>query len=209
MHRGGWPGPVHVSFPKDVFSAETEPPDRYEPVNVCVPLERPEPDPARVARAAEMFLAAKKPILLAEGGVQWSDACEELRALAETAGSPVITTDSARGAVPEDHPLSFGVVGSLGNITACEALRGADLVVGIGTRFSDVSTVEWTLIGEGVLIIQVDVDPGEIGRQYPCAYGIQGDARRFLTAFLAEAESRGAGLGGSGRRWRPSRVSGG
>lgn len=118
MHRGGWLGPVHVSFPKDVFSAEAEPPDRYEPVNVCVPLERPEPDPNRVERAAEMFLAAKKPILLAEGGVQWSDACEELRALAETAGSPVITTDSARGAVPEDHPLSFGVVGSLGNITA-------------------------------------------------------------------------------------------
>ena len=190
---GKRPGPVHLSFPKDVLSAEVQPPQRYEPVDICVPMERPEPDPQRVARAVEMFLSAKKPLLFAGGGVQWSDACEELLAVAETTGAPVVTTDSARGAIPEDHPLSFGVVGSLGRITACEAMRGADLILGIGARFSDISTIEWTLIGKDVPIIQVDLDPTEIGRQYPSAYGIEGDAKRFLASFLTEIEKRGAG----------------
>jgi len=190
---GKRPGPVHLSFPKDVLSAEVQPPQRYEPVDICVPMERPEPDPQRVARAVEMFLSAKKPLLFAGGGVQWSDACEELLAVAETTGAPVVTTDSARGAIPEDHPLSFGVVGSLGRITACEAMRGSDLVLGIGARFSDISTIEWTLIGKDVPIIQVDLDPTEIGRQYPSAYGIEGDAKRFLASFLTEIEKRGAG----------------
>ncbi|MFQ5914028.1 MAG: thiamine pyrophosphate-binding protein [Nitrospinota bacterium] len=190
---GGRPGPVHVSFPKDVLSGEVEPTDRYEPTDVCVPMERPEPDPERVAKAAEMFLAAKNPILLAGGGVQWSDACEELLAVAETTGTPVVTTDSARGAIPEDHPLSFGVVGSLGRVTPCEAMRGSDLVLGTGARFSDLSTIEWSLIGDGVPIIQVDLDPKEIGRQYASAYGIQGDAKRFLAKFLAEVVRRNGG----------------
>ena len=190
---GKRPGPVHLSFPKDVLSAEVQPPQRYEPVDICVPMERPEPDPQRVARAVEMFLSAKKPLLFAGGGVQWSDACEELLAVAETTGAPVVTTDSARGAIPEDHPLSFGVVGSLGRISACEAMRGSDLVLGIGARFSDISTIEWTLIGKDVPIIQVDLDPTEIGRQYPSAYGIEGDAKRFLASFLTEIEKRGAG----------------
>lgn len=189
---GKRPGPVHLSFPKDVLSAEVEPPQHYEPADVCVPMERPEPNPQRVARAAEIFVAAKKPLLFAGGGVQWSDACEELLAVAETTGAPVVTTDSARGVVPEDHPLSFGVVGSLGRISACEAMRGSDLVLGIGTRFSDISTIEWSLIGKDVPIIQVDVDPSEIGRQYPSAYGIEGDAKRFLARFLSEVKGRGS-----------------
>lgn len=187
----GRPGPVHLSFPKDVLSGEVDPPDHYAIVDVCVPMERPEPDPGRVGRAAEMFLAAKRPLLFAGGGVQWSDACEELLALAETTGAPVVTTDSARGAIPEDHPLSFGVVGSLGRVVGCEAMRGSDLVLGIGTRFSDISTIEWSLIGKNVPIIQVDLDPEEIGRQYPSAYGIEGDAKRFLSGFLSEVVKRG------------------
>ena len=187
---GGRPGPVHVSFPKDVQMGEVDPPVDYEPKDVGIPMERPEPDPKRVAQAAEMFLAAKRPLLFAGGGVQWSDAPEELLAVAETTGAPVVTTDSARGAIPEDHPLSFGVVGSLGMITPCEAMRESDLVLGIGARFSDLSTMEWTLIGKDVAIIQVDLDPNEIGRQYPSAYGIQGDAKRFLAAFLAEIQKR-------------------
>lgn len=187
----GRPGPVHLSFPKDVLSGEVDPPDHYEPVDVCVPMERAEPDPGRVGRAAEMFLAAKRPLLFAGGGVQWSDACEELLALAETTGAPVVTTDSARGAIPEDHPLSFGVVGSLGRVSACEAMRGSDLVLGIGTRFSDISTIEWSLIGQDVPVIQVDLDPEEIGRQYPSAYGVEGDAKRFLAGFLSEVMKRG------------------
>ncbi|MFQ5850020.1 MAG: thiamine pyrophosphate-binding protein [Candidatus Binatia bacterium] len=189
----GRPGPVHVSFPKDVLAAEVDPPERYEPVDVRVPMERPESDPVRVAWAVEMFLAAKRPLLFAGGGLQWSDACEELLAVAETTGTPVVTTDSARGAIPEDHPLSFGVVGSLGKVTACEAMRGSDLILGIGVRFSDISTVEWSLIEKGVPIIQVDLDPNEIGRQYPSAYGIEADAKRFLAGFLSEIEKRGTG----------------
>lgn len=188
---GKRPGPVHLSFPKDVLAAEVQAPGRYEPVDVRVPMERPEPDPKRVARAAEMFLAAKRPLLFAGGGVQWSDASEELLAVAETTGAPVVTTDSARGAIPEDHPLSFGVVGSLGRFSACEVMRGSDLVLGVGARFSDISTIEWTLIGKDVPIVQVDLDPGEIGRQYPSAYGIESDAKRFLDRFLSEINKQG------------------
>jgi acetolactate synthase I/II/III large subunit len=189
---GKRPGPVHLSFPKDVLAAEVQPPARYEPRDLSVPMERPEPDMQRVAHAAEIFLGAKKPLLFAGGGVQWSDACGELLAVAESTGVPVVTTDSARGAIPEDHPLSFGVVGSLGRISACEAMRGADLVLGIGARFSDISTIEWTLIGKEASIIQVDLDPKEIGRQYPSAYGIEADAKLFLAAFLSEVKKRGA-----------------
>ncbi len=187
---GGRPGPVHVSFPKDVLSGDARGPEVYEPRDVSVPMERPEPDPERVEKAVEMFMEAENPLLFAGGGVQWSDACEELRAVAETTGAPVVTTDSARGAIHEDHPLSFGVVGSLGKVTPCEAMRNSDLVLGIGARFSDLSTIEWSLIGEGVPIIQVDLDPNEIGRQYPSAYGIEGDARRFLAGFLSEIRNR-------------------
>ena len=96
---------------------------------------------------------------------------------------PVVTTPKGRGNLPEDHPLCFGVVGQTGSVTANKLLFDADVVLAVGARLSDNSTLTWSLINEKAKIIQVDIDDNEMARQYPVTLGVVSDAHSFLESF--------------------------
>ena len=190
--RLGRPGPVHVDIPKDVSLAKVEKPEAVETTKPSPVSRRVWPDPEYVRRACEIFLNAQRPILIAGGGVYWSGGGKALTDVAEALGVPVATTTKGRGNVPEDHPLCLGMVGQYGTITSNKVFRDADAVLAVGCRLSDVSTLTWSLISPGARIIQVDIDPNEMARQYPVDLGILADARSFLECFYeAAAKMRG------------------
>ena len=105
---------------------------------------RAQPDPAAVARAVELVRAARRPMVVAGGGVGYSEGTDALRRLAEATGIPVAETQAGKGSLPYDHPLSLGAVGSTGTTAANAVARVADLVIGVGTRYSDFTTASRT-----------------------------------------------------------------
>jgi len=181
--RLGRPGPVHVDIPKDVSLAKVEKPEAAGTTKPSPIARRVWPDPEFVRRACETFLNAQRPILVAGGGVRWSGGAKALTDLAEALGVPVVSTTKGRGNIPEDHPLCMGMVGQYGTIASNKLLKDADAVLAVGCRLSDVSTLTWSLISPGTRIIQVDIDPNEMARQYPVDLGILADARCFLESF--------------------------
>lgn len=184
----GRPGPVHVNIPKDVQTTVLPPEiDAMETGGDLGPLPRHHPGPARtdVDRVVDLLVGAERPVILAGGGVVWADAASLLVAFSERSGIPVIVTDTARGTIPEDHPHALGPSGLFGFKAASQALRDADVVLGIGTRFPDLSTGNWEFITPSSKVIQNNIDPDEIGRHIPVTVGIVADARRFLEEMLA------------------------
>jgi acetolactate synthase-1/2/3 large subunit len=181
--RTGRPGPVHVDIPKDVSGAIIDNPQALETTKPSFISRRVWPDPDGVKRACEIFFNAQRPILMVGGGVYWAGAAAALTKAAETLGVPVVTTPKGRGNLPEDHPLCFGVVGQTGSVTANKLLFDADVVLAVGARLSDNSTLTWSLINEKAKIIQVDIDDNEMARQYPVTLGIVSDAHSFLESF--------------------------
>ncbi len=193
MATSGQPGPVHLDFPKDLLPqpVEIESSDKSlkGPAKPAYVANRTRPDPEAVERACALLAAAKHPVIIAGRGVIWAQAWDELVALAERLGAPVVTTEMGRGAISEDHPLAVGLIGHFGRTTANEALKRADVVLGLGCRFLNVSTINWSLIGEECKIIQVEAEPLEIGRQYSVEVGIASCSGMFLRDALAYCES--------------------
>ena len=179
LATSGRPGVAQLTLPKDVLSQEAggaAPRAQGE-----VPRERP--DAGAVERAAELLRAARRPVAVAGGGVHSARAYAELVALAERLAMPVATTINGKGAVAETHALALGVVGANGGRDYANAwVREADLVFFIGTKANYVDTANWTVPprdGERT-ILQLDVDPAEVGNNYPVAVGLVGDARLGL-----------------------------
>jgi acetolactate synthase-1/2/3 large subunit len=186
--RSGRPRPVEVEVPPDVLFAEAAialPPP-------AGPRERAAGDPDLVDRAAKLLGAATSPLIFADGGIQRADAGEELRTLAELLQSPVIISRNGKGAISDRHYLAHGVLAEI------EFLPGADVILLVGTRFADFSGVARP-IGPHQTVIQLDVDPEEIGRNQPVDVGIEADAKAGLAA-LAERLTRY-------NRRRPSRQA--
>ncbi|MES4793436.1 MAG: acetolactate synthase, large subunit, biosynthetic type [Chloroflexota bacterium] len=177
--RTGRPGPVLVDIPKDVFQ---ETADYYWPEQVHLRGYRPtyEGHAGMIRRAAELIDQARRPIIIAGHGVIWSDAQEELVALAEKAEIPVITTFLGIGAFPEAHRLSYGWLGIHGMYYANMAADNADLVIGIGMRFDDRAMGRFKDFNPGVKIIHIDIDPAEIGKNFPTTVPIVGSAKNVL-----------------------------
>jgi acetolactate synthase-1/2/3 large subunit len=138
-----------------------------------------------------MLAGAEHPVIVAGRGVMWAKAWDDLVALAERLGAPVVTTEMGRGAISEDHKLAAGLIGHFGRTTANEALRRADVVLGLGCRFTNVSTINWSVIREDTKIIQVEAEPLEIARQYAVEIGIAADSGAFLADALAFCEADG------------------
>jgi acetolactate synthase-1/2/3 large subunit len=182
--RVGRPGPVHVDIPKDVSVTVLDDAAMSESVGPSEVSARVAPDPQATAKIFEMLFNAKAPVIVAGGGVYWSGAAKEIVQVAETFGFPVVTTNTARGVIPEDHPLAFGVIGQFGGNTGNNLVRRSDLVLAVGSKLSDVATLTWTLIPKGARIVQVDLDPAELARQYPVDLALLGDAREFLRQLL-------------------------
>ncbi|MBW3612865.1 MAG: thiamine pyrophosphate-binding protein [Chloroflexi bacterium] len=194
--RTGRPGPVLLDVPMDVQAEAAE-------VTIPEPVEReargrPRPDAAAVERAALLLAGAKRPVIVAGGGVISSDATAELRALAERLSAPVVTTWNGKGAIDETHPLAGQTIGDTGS-TIGNALAGrADVVLAAGCRFTDWSASSWR---EGVTfaippskLIHLDIDAREIGKNYPVEVPLLGDVRAGLADLL---DALGAGEPGT------------
>ena len=179
----GRPGAVFLDIPMDVFSAHVEPP-------VHATTRRRAADgrtgaaPAAITAAAELLAGARSPVIFAGNGAVLSEAADELRVLAESLGAPVATTLMAKGIFPEDHPLACGMSGIWGTRVANESLRGADVLLAVGTAFGEADCSSWrpeyTFAIPPTRLVQIDLDPQEIGKIYPVEIGLVGDARAVL-----------------------------
>jgi acetolactate synthase-1/2/3 large subunit len=188
----GRKGPVYIGVPRDVQMLEVELP---EPPWLPKPAPPPAPDEAAVERVAEELNKAVAPVIIAGGGVYWARAEAELRELAEILGAPFATTPSHKGLISEEHPLSLGVLGFGAFPFAGAFSLESDLVLAVGTTFSEALTLGYgnKVIPEGARIVQVDNDRREIGKIYPVRHGVVGDAKavlRELVNLLKRSEIR-------------------
>ena len=168
----GRPRPTAVEIPCDTL-------DESDEVTMPAPAEanRPAPDPEQVERAARLLRAARRPVIWAGGGVISSSAGAEVRRLAERLQAPIFTTVLGKGAVADDHPLAAGA--TILHPAARAFLAESDLMLAVGTRFTEEETDRWGLCLPDSLI-HIDIDPEEIDRNYPATVGVVGDARAAL-----------------------------
>ena len=187
--RTGRPGPVLVDITKDALAARSE---FHYPETVDLPGYKPtlRGHSRQIERAAEMIGQAQRPVILAGHGVILAGAEEELRALAERANLPVITTLLGIGAIPETHRLALGMVGMHGAVHANEAVQEADLVLVLGARLSDRVTGKLGHFAPNAKIIHVDVDPAEIGKNVKVSLAIVGDLREVLAELTPLVEPK-------------------
>lgn len=187
----GRPGPVALLLPQDVLDAPAKPVARRASSGRfgTFPAFRPAPEPADVAASAAVLRQGERPFLLAGGGVMHSGAGPVTTELAERLSAAVGTTLTGKGAISEDHPLSVGVVGTMGTSAAAAALAEADVVLLAGSKASSGATYGWTLPRADQRVVQLDIDPAELGRAFDPAAVMLGDARAGLTALLAELDS--------------------
>ncbi len=186
----GRPGPVNLDVPLDVFVEEAGVADVPDPEVWWRGIDdRSAPSPEAARRALDLLAGAERPVILVGNGAVLSRAATEVRALAEALEIPVAHTPLGAGLMPADHPLALGAVGRNGTYPANQATRSADVLLGLGTRFDDRVSSAWvpgyTFAIPPTRLIHVDIDPDEIGRNYPVHLGVRADARTFLRALLA------------------------
>jgi acetolactate synthase-1/2/3 large subunit len=183
----GRSGAVLLDVPMDVFSQHIDAPE-HDMSSRRPAYKRPAGAPDGVADAVQLLQSATAPAIFAGNGAMLSEAAPELRALAELMAMPVATTLMAKGIFPEDHPLACGMTGIWGTRVANEAMRGADVIVAIGTAFGEADCSSWrrehTFAIPPTKLIQIDVDPQEIGKIYPVEVGVVGDAKTVLRQLL-------------------------
>src|SRR6266852_954588 len=181
----GRPGPVLVDVPKDVQNQKAEyEPRAIRPARAPREAGRPLNDDA-LREIARLIAAAERPLMMIGRGIIVSGAYAEVRALAERAGMPVITTLLGISAFPQAHALHLGMPGMHGEVHVNKAIQAADVIVGIGLRFDDRVTGNTATFAPRAKIVHVDVDAAAIGRTVPVAIGIVGDARSVVQRLLA------------------------
>ncbi len=191
--RTGRPGPVHIDITKDALAQPTGAPHPDATAVVAgLPGFRPtfEGHPRQLRRATTLIDAAQRPVILAGHGILLGDAVDELRAFAERTQIPIAHTLLGVGAIPEDHPLSLGVMGMHGWKHVNRAIQAADLLIALGMRFSDRVTGSVSTYATGARIIQVDIDPAEIGKNVAVDVPIVGDVGRVLAALTPLVTAR-------------------
>ncbi|PSN89959.1 acetolactate synthase, large subunit, biosynthetic type [Candidatus Marsarchaeota G2 archaeon OSP_D] len=179
----GRTSPVLIDLPKDV---QMEKEEMAFPESVDIPGYRAEyePDPLHVAKAADLLLAADRPVLLGGGGVIKSNACDLLVAVAELLNIPVATTLMGKGCIPENHPLSLGPIGMHGTYHANKLIMESDLVICVGARFSDRSTMNLSEFTKDRKIIHFDAHSSEIGKNLKPHHYVVGNIRKSLRILL-------------------------
>jgi acetolactate synthase-1/2/3 large subunit len=184
----GAAGPVHLEFSHhagNTVDAEIDADPTFESTFARVPAFRVPADDQRIQAVIEALAAAERPVIVAGGGVAWSDASRELVRFAERFSIPVATSLNGRGVIPDIHPLALGAVGHYSVESANRAVCAADLVVFIGTSTGGLTTKNWQVPPAGTRVIQIDVNPEELGRNYPNTVAVCGDARTVLEQLLA------------------------
>ena len=192
----GAPRPVHLELSgfqgADVAEAEMDLEVIAEEPFMQYPAFRPEPEPARVRQAARLLVDAQRPVLVAGGGAVSSQAGPEIVQLAEMMSIPVATSLNGKGAIPDNHPLSVGVVGTYSHWCANQVVQEADLVLFIGSHTGDQVTDVWTAPEMGTAVVQIDVEPSELGRNYPNRVALLGDAKVTVARLLEALEPLGS-----------------
>jgi acetolactate synthase-1/2/3 large subunit len=193
----GRPGPVNIDVPYNVYQEEDD--VEVPPPSHVMGQHRPGASESDIQKTINLLADATRPVLFIGHGATLSEAGPEITELEQKYGIPVITSPNGMGCVPADDPLTLGFIGRNGAYPANQAGRHADLVLTIGTRFDDRSSSSWhpgySWNFPKTKLVHVDLDPQELGRNYPPTLGIIADAKVFtaqLLAALGQRESRGA-----------------
>ncbi len=199
----GRPGPVNLDVPFNVFQ-EQDDVQMLRSDQASGPV-RPGASPEDIRRVVDLILAAERPAFFVGHGVTLAEAGSELTALAELLDIPVITSPNGMGTVPMPHRLALGFIGRNGAYPANQAGRHCDLLISVGARFDDRSSSSW-IPGYSwnippTRLVHVDIEPSEIGRNYPVAVGILADAKVFLAQLTQEARQRGMAPGARSAKW--------
>ena len=177
----GAPGPVHLDVAglsgRVIEDAEENLQVIIEESFTHYPSSRAEPEIGRIEEAARILEVAERPVIVAGGGAEASSAGPEIVELAEMLSIPIATSLNGKGIILDRHPLNAGVVGSYSRWCANRIVSEADLVLFIGSHTSDQVTNGWTIPGLDIPVIQIDIDPSELGRNYPNTVPVLGDAR--------------------------------
>lgn len=207
LATGGRPGPIALLCPTDVMAAESTCETHADPAFGHVPALRTRASREGLIEAAKRLAAAERPLLIAGGGSVISGASAEIVAMAERFAAPVATTMTGKGAIDDGHPLSAGVLGtSTGGLygsgkVANTLLDEADVVFIMGSRTGQICYSDWTLPRAGTYTIHLDIDPAELGRNFPTDLPLLGDVRDSLRDLLiycdqAKVSRRDRGNGG-------------
>jgi acetolactate synthase-1/2/3 large subunit len=186
LAESGRPGPVLVNVPMDIFSAEinTSLFDRLKP-NAKSYI-KPALDETVAEKIVSMLIAAKRPVIHVGGGVLLADAATELKNFVDRLGIPVSHSLMGKGALPDDHPLTLGMTGFWGTQYINDSCHNADVILALGTSFKEADSSSWdpeyTFSIPPTRLLQIDIDPQEIGRNYPVEVGAVADIKQALAA---------------------------
>ncbi|WP_059103285.1 thiamine pyrophosphate-binding protein [Shouchella shacheensis] len=192
LAESGRPGPVLVSVPMDIFSKEVDP-DRFaRQKQHTKALHKPSIDDETAKEIVQKLIDAKDPVLYVGGGIMLANAAEELRAFVNQVKIPVAYSLMGKGAVSDDDPLTLGMTGFWGTKFINDKCRNADLIVAMGTRFTEADSSSWeneyTFNIPETKLIHVDIDSAEIGRNYPAELGVVADVKQALTVLTRVAK---------------------
>jgi len=181
----GRPGPVVIDLPKDVSALETD--FIYSP-EIDLPSYQPtlEPNDMQIKKILKQLSKAKKPVLLAGGGISYAEAAAELNEFAERYQIPVVTSLLGQGTIATSHPLFLGMGGMHGSFAANIAMTEADFMISIGCRFDDRLTGNPKTFAKNAKVAHIDIDPAEIGKIIAVDIPVVGDAKKALQQLLAE-----------------------
>ncbi|MBD3861611.1 thiamine pyrophosphate-binding protein [Bacillus sp. 28A-2] len=192
MHRAfnsmlnGRPGPVHVEVPMDIQTEQVD--VEFHDLQKRMPINKLRADQSSIEKAVKLLVNAERPVIVAGGGAITAEATNELRQLAEQVGAAVVTTWNGKSSFPEDHRLFAGSVGQTGTTSGNALAANADVVISIGCRFTDWSASSYrkgaSFSFPPAKLIHIDIDPQEIGKNYPTEVGIVADAKLVLQDML-------------------------
>lgn len=184
LAENGQPGPVLVDVPMDIFSMEIDKELFERQKKNTKILRKPSLDEKSAKEIVDRLLAAKNPVIYAGGGVLLARASIELQELVDHLSLPVAHSLMGKGCLPDDHPFVLGMTGFWGTPYINESCRQADLILGLGTRFKEADSSSWypefTFDIPKTALIQIDIEPSEIGRNYPVEIGAVADLRQAL-----------------------------
>lgn len=191
LAESGRPGPVLVDVPMDVFSAEIDVELFDRVIGNTRELARPSLDEAVAERIVQNLLDADRPVLYVGGGIVAADAASELAEFAGLLSLPVAHSLMGKGALPDDSALVLGMTGFWGMAFTNEMTRTADWILALGTRFAEADSSSWyseyTFDIPGTRLMQIDIDPAELGRNYPLEIGALADLKAALTVLIRVA----------------------
>lgn len=194
LAESGQPGPVLVDVPMDIFSKEIDVALFERQLQNTKVLRKPSMDLATAEEIVDRLVAAKNPVIYVGGGIVLAKAADELKKLVDHLSLPVAHSLMGKGALPDDHPFTLGMTGFWGTQYINDSCRNADLILGLGSRFKEADSSSWypefTFDIPKTRLIQIDIEPSEIGRNYPVDIGVVADLKHALETLYTVAKKK-------------------